>query len=192
MELLLLRHSTTQGNLERRYVGSQDHPLVAAGVELAKEKRASMPPVDGLWSSPMLRCRQTADLLFPGMTQRLSPALKECDFGDFEGKTWDELKDDPIYRAWIGGDPTVAFPNGEVLGEHIARCRDGVAQIVETAKGEGLGRIAILAHGGTLMSAMSGFAVPHQDFYQWLPGNCGGYLVQVETERMRFTLLREI
>ena len=41
---------------------------------------------------------------------------------------------------------------------------------------------------GPLMSAMSGFAVPHQDFYSWLPSNCGGYLVRVEEgEDMAFT-----
>lgn len=192
MELLLLRHSTTQGNLERRYVGSQDHPLVEEGIKLAQEKRRTLPLADRLWCSPMLRCRQTAELLFPGLEQTLAPALKECDFGDFEGKTWDELKDDPIYNAWIGGDPTVCFPNGEVLGEHIARCRAGVAEIVRAGAGEGLRRIAILAHGGTLMSAMSGFAVPHRGFYQWLPRNCGGYLVGVEVESMTFTLIQEI
>lgn len=56
-----------------------------------------------------------------------------------------------------------------------------------------MSRPGILAHGGTLMSAMSGFAVPHQDFYSWLPSNCGGYLVRVEEgEDMAFTLIETL
>ena len=142
---------------------------------------------NGLWVAPMLRCRQTAEILFPGVEQRLVDALKECDFGTFEGKTWAELKDNPIYQAWLAGDPHIAFPGGEVLGEHIARCRRGEARAL------GMSRPGILAHGGTLMSAMSGFAVPHQDFYSWLPSNCGGYLVRVEEgKELAFTLLETL
>lgn len=88
----------------------------------------------------MLRCRQTAEILFPGVEQRLVDALKECDFGTFEGKTWAELKDDPINQAWLAGDPHIAFPGGEVLGEHIARCRRGVAHVVEQARALGMSR----------------------------------------------------
>ena len=69
----------TRGNLLRQYVGSQDHPLAPEGVALAERRRGEMPPIDGLWVSPMLRCRQTAEILFPGVEQRLVDALKECD-----------------------------------------------------------------------------------------------------------------
>ena len=193
MELLLLRHSITPGNLKKQYIGVTDQPLAPEGEALAREKQPDMPRVEALWISPMLRCRQTAEILFPGVEQRLVDALKECDFGTFEGKTWAELKDDPIYQAWLAGDPHIAFPGGEVLGEHIARCRRGVAHVVEQARALGMSRPGILAHGGTLMSAMSGFAVPHQDFYSWLPSNCGGYLVRVEEgEDMAFTLIETL
>ena len=116
MELLMIRHSSTRGNLLRQYVGSQDHPLAPEGVALAERRRGEMPPIDGLWVSPMLRCRQTAEILFPGVEQRLVDALKECDFGTFEGKTWAELKDDPIYQAWLAGTPTSPFPEERCWG----------------------------------------------------------------------------
>ena len=60
MELLLLRHSITPGNLKKQYVGITDQPLAPEGEALAREKRKDMPPVEALWISPMLRCRQTA------------------------------------------------------------------------------------------------------------------------------------
>ena len=70
MELLLLRHSITPGNLKRQYIGSTDQPLAPEGEELARKRRGEMPEIGGLWVSPMLRCRQTAALLFPGVEQR--------------------------------------------------------------------------------------------------------------------------
>ena len=50
MELLMIRHSSTRGNLLRQSVGSQDHPLAPEGVALAERRRGEMPPIDGLWS----------------------------------------------------------------------------------------------------------------------------------------------
>ena len=93
MEFVLIRHSLTPGNLEKQYVGSTDQPLAPEGEALARERRERMPEVDGIWVSPLKRCRQTAELLFPGMEQRIVPDLQECDFGDYECKTWEELKE---------------------------------------------------------------------------------------------------
>ena len=73
MELLLLRHSITPGNLKRQYIGVTDQPLAPEGEELARKRREEMPEIGGLWVSPMLRCRQTAELLFPGVEQRQGP-----------------------------------------------------------------------------------------------------------------------
>ena len=75
MEFVLIRHSLTPGNLEKQYVGSTDQPLAPEGEALARERRERMPEVDGIWVSPLKRCRQTAELLFPGMvsTRRHRP-----------------------------------------------------------------------------------------------------------------------
>ena len=101
MELLLLRHSITPGNLKKQYVGITDQPLAPEGEALAREKQKDMPPVEALWISPMLRCRQTARILFPELEPVEIPDLRECNFGDFEGRTWAEIKDHPAYQAWI-------------------------------------------------------------------------------------------
>lgn len=192
MELLLIRHSATKGNLLGQFVGSQDHPLAPEGEALALSRRERLPPVDKLWVSPMVRCRQTAELLYPGQPQHRVDDLRECNFGNFEGKTWEELGGDPVFLAWKAGDPNVIFPGGEALGEHIMRCRRGIALVVTQARQEGIARAGVLAHGGTLMSAMSGFAVPHRDFYSWLPKNCGGYRTKVEGDPFFLTLLEEL
>lgn len=65
--------------------------------------------------------------------------------------------------------------------------------MVEQARALGMSRPGFWPTAGPLMSAMSGFAVPHQDFYSWLPSNCGGYLVRVEEgKELAFTLLETL
>ncbi len=130
MELLLLRHSITPGNLKKQYVGITDQPLAPEGEALAREKRKDMPPVEALWISPMLRCRQTARILFPELEPVEIPDLRECNFGDFEGRTWAEIKDHPAYQAWMGGEQGAALPNGESVAEFYARCRRGFQQVI--------------------------------------------------------------
>ena len=192
MQLLLVRHSTTLWNQQRRYLGRQDLPLTAEGEALARARKAEMPTIDGLWVSPLLRCIQTAALLFPDTEQHLVRELQECDFGRYEGSTWEELKDKPFYHAWLAGEPEAAFPGGERQQDFLNRCAGAVKRIVEEAWDTGLHRPAILAHGGTLMAAMSAFAVPHKDIHQWMPENCGGFLVSVSRPPMSFTLLEQI
>ena len=140
----------------------------------------------------MLRCRQTAERLFPEMVGEVVVGLRECSFGSFEGRTWAELQKHPIYQAWVSGDPSASFPGGDLLGEHIARSCQATRDIIAQAKQDGLSRIGIVAHGGTLMAVMSEMALPHKAYYEWLPNNCGGYRVSVDTESGQLTLINEI
>ena len=71
MEVILIRHGITQGNKEKRFVGRLDVPLAPEGEEMARETASLLPAVDRLYVSPMLRCRQTAGLLWPGMEHAL-------------------------------------------------------------------------------------------------------------------------
>ena len=57
MELLLIRHSITPGNLKKQYIGSTDQPLAPEGEALARERAASMPPAEALWVSTRWRQR---------------------------------------------------------------------------------------------------------------------------------------
>lgn len=191
MELLLIRHSITPGNLLKQYVGSTDHPLAPEGKALARKAKEKMPEIDGLWASPMLRCRQTAEILFPTFTPFLADDLRELDFGDFEGKVWEELKDLPVYQKWIRGE-NVAFPNGENMGDYTRRCLRGIRRVVEEAKAAGCRRAGVVAHGGVQMIVMDAFATPKREFYRWHKENCGGFLVDVKEEPLIFELIQEL
>ncbi len=159
--VLLLRHGQTQGNLERRYIGATDQPLCPQGIAALAGKRFR---ADRLFVSPLLRCRQTAELLFPGQTQQIIPDLRECSFGDFEGRTYEELKNDPAYRSWLDTGGRETPPNGESKPEQQARSvRAFQAALAACGQEE---TAALVVHGGTIMCLLEALEPSHQ-FYAW-------------------------
>ena len=95
MELILIRHLKTPGNEKRQYIGSTDEELSEQEVLNFKQKYKidSYPQVQQVIVSPMKRCIQTAELIYPKNQITQEVLLKECDFGIFEGKTYEELKE---------------------------------------------------------------------------------------------------
>ena len=63
MELIIVRHSITQGNLEKRFIGTLDVPLIPRGEELARRVGPTLPRVEHIYRSPLRRCLRTAELL---------------------------------------------------------------------------------------------------------------------------------
>ena len=97
LEIDLIRHGMTVGNKEQRYIGSRtDEPLCEEG--RAALNQTLLPRRELLFVSPMKRCLETAELLFPGQETIVIPELTECDFGRFENKNYLELSGDTITR----------------------------------------------------------------------------------------------
>ena len=101
IDIFFIRHGATEGNLRRRYIGRTDEPLCEAGIAQVKALQKRRLSVDRLFVSPMLRTRQTADILFPKMHYTVVDGLIETDFGRFEGKSADELSGDPAYQGGL-------------------------------------------------------------------------------------------
>jgi len=174
MVIELYRHGATPGNLEHRYVGSSDQPLAPEGMEQARSAAAAAPEVQLVYRSPMLRCAMTADIIFPDTEKVIIDGLHETNFGAFENRNYDELMDDPDYRKWLdGGDP----PGGEGRAAAADRAAAAFGQLVRDAGERGLQHIAVVCHGGTIMSIMSRFVRPAREFYYFQLPNCGHYTV---------------
>ncbi|MEG1857888.1 MAG: histidine phosphatase family protein [Pseudoflavonifractor sp.] len=176
MELILIRHGITPGNLERRFVGRIDQPLAPEGQALARSVASALPQVEHVYRSPMLRCRQTADLLWQGVPQTVIENLHETDFGIYEGKCHAELQDDPVYRRWLAGELTV----GEPIENCNARAASALAELAADAAERGWRRAGVVAHGGIFMSMLARFGLPKRDYYDWLLPNCGGFRAQLD------------
>ena len=175
MELILLRHGAAPGNLLHQYLGRTDEPLAEEGIRQAKALAGLLPQPELLFVSPMKRCTMTAALVWPGIEQQIVPDLREADFGRFEGKTWEELKTDRGYLAWING--TADCPGGETRTEVSVRIRRAGAKCFSQALSMHCRTAAITAHGGTIMELLA------QSFggslYDWQPPLCGGWCVAV-------------
>lgn len=176
-ELLLIRHSKTEGNLLGRYIGTTDEPLCEKGIELLMQKKYSS--VDRIYVSPMKRCIETAERIYPGQPYEIIDDFRECSFGEFENKNYKELDGNPAYQAWIDSQGTLPFPGGESQDMFRSRCRLAFQDTVDDILTKKIGRAAIVVHGGTIMSIMEAFAVPKKAFYDWQVKNARGFLVMV-------------
>ncbi|MCD7818135.1 MAG: histidine phosphatase family protein, partial [Lachnospiraceae bacterium] len=92
MDIYLIRHGSTAGNLEHRYVGTTDEQLTEEAQQLLGINRERYPMPDLVFSSPLKRCMQTAEILYPDTEIQVLPGLHECDFGEFEYKNYTELQ----------------------------------------------------------------------------------------------------
>lgn len=184
MRVTLLRHGATPGNELRRYAGSRtDEPLSDAGVRQC-ERLGADPSVSRVYVSPLLRARQTARLCFPEAELVEVPGLAEFDFGDFEGRSADEMADDASYRAWVESNCEAPCPGGESRDDFARRTKAALAWALRDARSRGHERVVVVAHGGTIMAALDGFYHKHAR-------NCEGYVADVEWRGDVPTLVRE-
>ena len=201
MEVRMFRHFATAGNLEKRYIGITDEEIKTECVlecDLEKAKKGQCEEENGSgierndclaeWRpevvivSPLRRCRQTAEILFPGTEQSVCDKMRECDFGLFEGKNYLELTGNPAYQSWIDSGGTEAFPGGEDPMEFRKRCVCGFEEMMEKMIKEKRKKIAVVVHGGTIMSVMEAFDPEKQEFYHWQVKNGKGFRFQIREE----------
>ena len=184
-KLLILRHGKTEANFEKRYIGSRTDIFLSPeglnGVEAASLFiRQEAGDNIFLVSSPMKRAVQTAELLFPGEEILIKDDLKEIDFGDFEGKNYEELKSNPDYQKWIDSNGTMPFPNGEDRAGFIERSVAAFQQVLAEA---GDKTPVIICHGGNVMGIMS--FLTGKDYYDFMIGNMEGFVLSLTIENER-------
>lgn len=182
MKWLLIRHGQTQGNREHRYIGCRtDEPLCPEGIAALQEK--SYPPAAKVYVSPLMRCLETASLLYPGVPMEVVEDFRECDFGDWENKNYAELNGSADYQAWIDSEGEIPFPGGESRAEFAARCVRAFDELLTRNLQEDC---AIIAHGGTIMAIMERYAKPKGNYYDFQVRNGNGYIL---SEDSRYTVL---
>lgn len=181
IQLYLIRHSMTAGNLKKRYIGRTDESLCPEGIVLLESyiQKNIYPEVQRVYVSPMKRCMETAKLIFKENFYEVEE-LRECDFGIFENKNYKELSDCPEYQAWIDSGGTMTFPGGENPEEFRKRCVCGFEKVIKECRHDQIKRVAIVAHGGTIMSIMDRYArdengQPDGSYYDYQVKNGEGY-----------------
>ena len=190
LELALLRHGRTRGNEEGRYVGRTDEELSPGGRKALEGKRlfAGFHP-QAVFVSPMRRCVQTAELVWPGIQEIQMEEFRETDFGLFEYKTYGELRELPSYRQWIASAGRLPAPGGEDAQAVRERIVSGFRRLAGRCQREGWERAALVAHGGAFLYLLEELAEPAGDFYGRQAGNGEGWLARWDAGRGRIVLL---
>lgn len=184
-KLHLIRHGLTQGNLEQRYIGSgTDLPLCGQGREelLQLKQQFQYPQVPLVFTSPLLRAQQTAELLFPGVKTIPLQDLREMGFGVFENRPLAELVKDPAFAAWM--DPgSHAVPQG--AEDRIAfykRTGAMLMKMFEYMLRTHTEEAACITHGGVIMSMLAQHALPQRKPEDWMTDPGAGYSVRCDAE----------
>jgi len=158
--LYIIRHGATKSNKRHAYLGNTNEPLSNEGGEqIIFYNEAGRYPKEKdnllIFSSPMLRCLQTKDILYPDTRAILLPEWKEIDFGRFEGKNYQDLNGDPDYQRWIDSGGVTAFPGGESRDEFVKRSMAGLEWCIECMEDYKQKSAVCIVHGGTIMAIMS-------------------------------------
>lgn len=183
MKIFFIRHGLTAGNLQKRYIGRTDEPLCSEGI--AQLKELDLPSCEAVVCSPMKRCIQTAEIIFPQRKYIIAEGLRECDFGDFEGRNYMELTDNADYQKWIDSGGTLPFPHGEAPEDFRRRCVRAFEDVMQSHTE--VGSIAFVVHGGTIMSILEKYAVPHRDYFGFSCENGHGYVCQWDGSELHIT-----
>ena len=123
------------------------------------------------------------------------------DFGIFEGKNYEDMKDLPEYREWVEGGCEGLIPGGENRADFIARTLTGFGKVIDSIEQEHIDRkrlsvsdvkkftvsergnemydTVIVAHGGTIMAVLSSFTMEDYFSFEAAPGEGYGFTVEV-------------
>ena len=177
MRIYLIRHGITEANEHRLYCGSTDLPLSEAGRAGLGGIRYDIRGVRFL-TSGMKRTNETMELLFPGIAYETDPRFREVDFGSFEMRGYEELKDDPAYQAWITGNNEENIPpEGESGAQMTRRVLAAFRELREDT--------CLVTHGGVIAAIMvSLFPGEGKHRYQWQPKNGHGYCITEDGYRL--------
>lgn len=197
-KICLIRHGITEGNKKRLYYGHADIDLAEEGIaELTALVQAGLYP-DGtdadFYTTDLKRTHQTLKLIYGDRAYQQLEALKEINFGDFEMKRYQDLKENEAYKTWLK-DPQgdLAPPNGESVKAFYERIAAGFEDL---KKRHALKELAmrhsgkealsiVVCHGGTISAIMECIFPGEKDnFYQWIPDPGHGYMLTLEDEKV--------
>lgn len=186
--LALIRHGVTQANKERRYLGKTDESLSEEGISILEsyKMRKLYPDVEYLFTSPMKRCMDTAKIIYPTLCPIVIPEWKEIDFGRFEYRNYEELRNDIQYQEWINSGGTLDFPEGESRNDFVLRCKSGFIRMcneLNSVVGQNAAKpvsVGIVVHGGTIMSLLSLYG--GTDYFDYQASNGRGCVCRLTGE----------
>jgi broad specificity phosphatase PhoE len=176
MKLTLIRHGITHGNKYGLYYGATDLPLLEEGVEELRERKLShiYPTAPRYYTSPLQRTQQTLREIYGGVDFTVVDGLREMNFGAFEMRTVEDLRQDADFVAWSRDVTYNRCPGGESFADVHARALEAIAPIL-TADEDAV----CVIHGGVIATLMFTW-FPGKSFNDWMIHPGTGWQITVE------------
>jgi len=157
---ILIRHGESLSNREGRVQGQADVKLSDTGRQQATavaswcKSQSFHKKSCELWSSPLCRARETADVIGTaiGLSAQIEDKLVELNAGVFQGHLWDDLADrfPEDVAQWRSGDVDFQIPGGESRRQLAERGRHAL----QSLSCRPVDSMVIVAHGGVLTAAL--------------------------------------
>jgi alpha-ribazole phosphatase len=177
--LILVRHAEPQEDARGRCYGSLDIGLSAAGREHAGRLALRLASVEceAVYSSPHVRALETAAAIAAvfGLAPAVDEGLRELDFGELEGRTYDEIaaSEPELYRAWMTTPTKVRFPGGESFADLKARSVAALERIRRLHE-----HASVVTHGGVLRAGIAAWlSMPDEAIFRLDQRYCGVTIV---------------
>ncbi|KUM42129.1 MSMEG_4193 family putative phosphomutase [Arthrobacter sp. EpRS71] len=175
--VILVRHGRTTANATGVLAGrAPGVSLDQTGLEqaaLAADRLAAV-PVAAVVSSPLERCRQTAQLIIDRQAGTpyapVEPDLSECDYGQWQGRTLSDLASEDLWSVVQSQPSAVVFPGGESMAAMQARSVAAIRRLdaaFEAEHGSGAVWVAV-SHGDIIKSILADALGMHLDLFQRL------------------------
>jgi len=182
MEIHIIRHGKTMANEKRLYCGHTDLPLSETGVSQLDGFEYPQ-NIDLFFTSGLLRTQQTIEKIYGPVTTEAIPQLAEFNFGQFEMKSYEDLKEQPDYQAWITDETgLVSCPSGENKQEFMKRILAGYDTLFEKSKQANA--VVLATHGGVIASIMDYLFPGICNFYEWQPQPGCGYTLRYADDKL--------
>lgn len=169
---------------KKLYCGQSDLPLSEQGAaSLLELKQQGIYPksADMFFTSGLLRAENTLELLYGPVHRQVLLQLAEYKFGIFEMKSYEELKKQAEYQAWIADETgLVTCPGGESRQEFTHRVLAGFGVLTEKTR-QNETTLAV-CHGGVIVAIMEHLFPSTRRFYEWQPEPGRGYSITYAPE----------
>ncbi|GAB6169532.1 hypothetical protein JCM1393_19920 [Clostridium carnis] len=195
LELYLIRHGMTKCNEKKLYCGHSDVSLSENGIIALKKikKDILIKECERYFTSGFKRTNETLEILFKKLEYKVIAGFSEYNFGDFEMKSYNDLKEDKAYINWIMdnvGD--VKCPNGESKAEYRKRVEDTFNSFIEKLYKDNVNSALLVTHGGTIGTILEIFYDNSKNYYDYQP-KCGcGYKLIIENKENNKYKIKEI
>lgn len=184
MKIYLIRHAQSLSNEANIWTGQLDIPLSPQGAEEQRKLcgRFAYPEAEIYFSSPLLRCTQSLEIIYGRSPDHILPEFSECSLGILEGKQYTNLDNDPNYISWTTS-PGKQIEGGESFNSFTERVCDGFEKLLSSLKSNEISSAAGMMHGNVMRAILHRFADPGIPHWHWRIPNGGMYILDFITER---------